>query len=1017
VHDGVEWLGSVLATLAAQRYPALDLVVVNNASTDGSAEVLARRIPADHLLTLPHNIGFGAAVEATLDHPAVADAELLLLLHDDLALAPDAIDELVVALQGDDRLSIVGPKLREWNDDGVLAEVGMTIDRFARAVSRVEPSELDQGQHDATAAVLYVNTAGMLLRSRVLRELGGFDARFLAYRDDLDLCWRAWLAGHRVEVVPAAIGYHIVAGARAGRHFGSGQDAGRRYLVERHAFASLLKNYGGARLARVLPLVLVLAFAKAIAFLLIRRFAEAGSVVRAYGWNVVQLRATWRRRRAVQRRRAVTDAEVARLFAPGLPRARLYLSSLGAWLAGGSTRALPDDEPAVPVAESRDSALLRTVADRSPALLGTALLSAYLVGLLPLLGAGQVVGGEIAPWPAAAADFLRAYLRPFNGDPVGTYGFASPAQALLGVASFAGLGSQWLAQRLLVFGLLPLAWLLALRAGRLITPRPAPRALGATLYVLSPVVLSALAAGRYGVLVVATLLPGMVLAGWRAVDVRAPADSGWRAMALLALGLTVAVAASPALGALLALLLLTGLLAAAGRRGPGAWAAVGRLLLAALAASALLAPWLYNLAVHRTLAAAGPTAGSGELPMWRAAAAVPAALPDLGGVAGVMAVLTSIAVASTAIVVGLRHRPGTVAALVAAGTLPAVIAWSAVRLQLEWLWAPGMLLPSALALAGSGVLVAHTLSGGLREYSFGLRQVFVIVATVVIGAGVLTGIVRLASGPYDGLARAPQLVPAFVTADSEQVGPYRVLLLAAGVNKVDWDVLGHAGPTMLSFGTVPSAALVENLDAAVAAVAGGDPQAGVALGLAGVRYVVVSRSSPALTDTLAAQPSLETLPSGDGRVYAVRSWLPRAAGLARSDTQRLLAGQNPADVQGLNATGEDVYRGGPVPAGLLLLSEADSVLWQAEVAGSSLPRTEVPVVNAWEAEAGPTATIQAGGATPHRLVTAAQLLVLAVVISLVLRPPGFTQRQQPGHPGRTLPRELASGAREREVAG
>ncbi len=403
--------------------------------------------------------------------------------------------------------------------------------------------------------------------------------------------------------------------------------------------------------------------------------------------------------------------------------------------------------------------------------------------------------------------------------------------------------------------------------------------------------------------------------------------------------------------------------------------------------------------------------------MWRAAAAVPAALPDLGGVAGVMAVLTSIAVASTAIVVGLRHRPGTVAALAAAGTLPAVMAWSAARLQLEWLWAPGMLLPSALALAGSGVLVAHTLSGGLREYSFGLRQVFVVVATVVIGAGVLTGIVRLASGPYDGLARAPQLVPAFVTADSEQVGPYRVLLLAAGVNKVDWDVLGHAGPTMLSFGTVPSAALVENLDAAVAAVAGGDPQAGVALGLAGVRYVVVSRSSPALTDTLAAQPSLETLPSGDGRVYAVRSWLPRAAGLARSDTQRLLAGQNPADVQGLNATGEDVYRGGPVPAGLLLLSEADSVLWQAEVAGSSLPRTEVPVVNAWEAEAGPTATIQAGGATPHRLVTAAQLLVLAVVISLVLRPPGFTQRQQPGHPGRTLPRELASGAREREVAG
>jgi len=154
VHDGVEWLGSVLATLAAQRYPELDLVAVDNASTDGSAEVLARRIPADKLLTQPHNTGFGAAVEAVLNHPSVADAELLLLLHDDLALAPDAIGELVAALLADDRVGIVGPKLREWNDDGVLAEMGMTIDRFGRAVSPVEPAELDQGQHDTATAVL-----------------------------------------------------------------------------------------------------------------------------------------------------------------------------------------------------------------------------------------------------------------------------------------------------------------------------------------------------------------------------------------------------------------------------------------------------------------------------------------------------------------------------------------------------------------------------------------------------------------------------------------------------------------------------------------------------------------------------------------------------------------------------------------------------------------------------------------------------------------------------------------------
>ena len=488
-------------------------------------------------------------------------------------------------------------------------------------------------------------------------------------------------------------------------------------------------------------------------------------------------------------------------------------------------------------------------------------------------------------------------------------------------------------------------------------------------------------------------------------------------MALLALCLTVAVAAAPALGPLLGLWLLAGLVSAAARRGPGAWAAAGRLLLAAVAAAAILAPWLYNLAVHRTLAAVGSPVGSVRLPMWRAATVVPAAPPDLGGIAGVLAVLTSVAVAAAAVVLGLRRRPGTVAALAAVATLSAVAAWFTARLQVEWLWAPGMLLPAALALAGMGVLAAHSLGGGLREHSFGVRQVFAVVATFVIGAGLLAAIARLAGGPYDGLARGPQLIPAFVTADEEQVGPYRVLVLAAGEKDVSWDVVGSAGPTMLSFGTVPSAVLLENLDASVAGVVGGDPQAGVALGLAGVRYIVVSASSRTLTDTLSAQPSLEALPTGDGRVYAARSWLPRAVALAAADARRVLAGHSLEDVPGLDTIGSDAYGGGPVSSGLLLLSEVGSPLWQAEVAGRPMPRTDVPVINAWEAEAGARATIEAGGTTAHRLVTAAQLLAIAVIASLVLRPPGFTQRQQPGHPGRSLPRELGGTARQQRVTG
>ncbi|MGH3666029.1 MAG: glycosyltransferase, partial [Egibacteraceae bacterium] len=568
VHDGVEWLNSVLATLAAQRYEALDLVVVDNASRDGSAEVLARRIPGERLITFRRNVGFARAVAAAVNHAIVAEADYLLLVHDDLVLAPDAVDLLVTAAEADLAVGVVGPKLREWSDDLVLTEVGMTIDRFGRADSRVEPDELDQGQHDRQDEVFYVSTAGMLLRRDLLRELGGFDARFPAFRDDLDLCWRAWLYGHRVEVVPDAVGYHIGA-ARGGHRFGVTRAVGARYLAERHALAAMLKHYGPARLAWVVPLGVVLAVARMAFYVTVRRFGDAGAVARASVWNLAQLPRTLRRRRVVQQRRSVADAELGHLFAKGLPGLRAYTGALGAWLAGGSVRALLDDEAAATEDRLADRPLVRFVRDHPAASTGLVLLIAYLAGLGTLLGSGQVVGGQIAPWPASTRDFLTAYASPFNGEPVGTIGFASPAQALLGALSFLGFGSRWLAQRLLVFGLVPVAWLLAMRAGRLLTPRAAPRALGATLYALSPVLLGALGRGFYGLLVGGTLLPGLVLLAVRAADRRIALDSAWRAAALLALGLVVAIASAPVLAPLLGFALLAGIvgLAAADARG------------------------------------------------------------------------------------------------------------------------------------------------------------------------------------------------------------------------------------------------------------------------------------------------------------------------------------------------------------------------------------------------------------------------------------------------------------------
>jgi GT2 family glycosyltransferase len=1023
--DGAEWLPSVLATLEGQRYPALDIVAVDNASSDRSAELLAARLPPEAILRLPRNAGFGRAVAAALTRfETVAEADLVLLVHDDLVLAPRALARMAKALLDDERVGIVGPKLRDWSGERVLQEVGMTIDRLGRSESLLEPAELDQGQHDAQREVLYVSTAGMLLRREVFRQVGGFDARFPLFRDDLDLCWRAWLAGHRVEVVPRAIGYHVAAASRHARPAGRGRAWEARYLAERHSIATLLKNYGWRHLLWVLPLVAFLGVVKVIGFTATRRFGDALATIAAWTWNLGQLPRTLRRRRRAQARREVADPELLRLFAPGLPRLRSYGEALGSWLAGGSTRALIDEtDGAAERIEDLSGlrSLLRSIRTRPGLSTGLLLAALYLVGMIPLLGPGQILGGQVAAWPEQATEFLRAYAHPWNGEPLAAAGFASPAQALLGLTALAGLGSAWLAQRLVVLGVLPLAWLLALRAGRLVTIRKGPQALGATLYVVSPVVLGALATGRLGVAIVAALLPGLVLVGVRAADPGVPATAGWRAAALLTLGLATAGAAELSLlgviASLYALLLVAAALRSAGRLG-----ALLRVSTAGAVAAALLAPWLAEVIRAGWSTLAAPVAQQ-SLPLWRALGLAPDVLAGASPLGAGMTVALGVAVAAGALLVGMSARPWAVVGLLAAWLASALAAWGVAAAGVPGLWPPALLLPGVVAHACLGVVAARWLSGGLTSHAFGLRQVATGAVALVLGAGLVVGVLRVGTGPWDSLRLDPELLPAFVTADVEQVGPYRVLLLSQDANAaggVRWDVVEATGPSMRGYGTLTHQGMLDHLDSAVAAVVGGvDPGGGPALGLAGVRYVVApgAGATPALVAAVANQPALDPVPAGETRVWRVRTWIPRASVLPSADALALVAGQEPpakvaSGAVPLAASGDAAYAG-HLPAGhggLLVVSEGTDGGWSATANGRRLPRIELGPLIAFEAPGEATnLRVSFEPVRVHRLVVALQALLALLVLSVALRPPGTSGQRQEAKRG-VLPAELEADA-------
>ncbi|CAM5649475.1 glycosyltransferase [Streptomyces hirsutus] len=256
-HDGARWLPDALAGLLGQERPVQFAMGADTGSADDSARLVGEALGDDHVLHLARRTGFGQAVEEChraaphltpddlpyLKRPSGWDpvtrswhddaydlpdlphgepVQWLWLLHDDCAPEPDALARLLGVVEneyelGRDDVAVVGPKLRGWYDRRQLLEVGVSIANSGRRWTGLDRREQDQGQHDQVRSVLSVSTAGMLIRRDVFDELGGFDRHLPLMRDDVDLCWRAHTAGHRVLVAPDAVVRHAEAASRERR--------------------------------------------------------------------------------------------------------------------------------------------------------------------------------------------------------------------------------------------------------------------------------------------------------------------------------------------------------------------------------------------------------------------------------------------------------------------------------------------------------------------------------------------------------------------------------------------------------------------------------------------------------------------------------------------------------------------------------------------------------------------------------------------------------------------------------
>lgn len=316
--NGRDDLPACLESLRRQTLP-VEIVVVENGSTDGTVEMLRASYPDATVLMQPVNLGFAGGVNVGLRYALHRGYEFVALLNNDAVADANWVKRLVAEMSLDARVGMVASKFVTM--DGLrIDSTGECYSSWGLPFPRGRGEEtLDA--YDADAELFGASGGSTLYRSAMLRDIGLFDEDFFAYFEDVDLSWRAHLRGWRVRLAPTAIAYHRI-GATSGRLPGF-----TTYQTLKNLLWVVAKNVPRRYVATVLPR---LALAYTLTFWRAVLHGKGGIAVKGLAVAMLKMPKKLAQRRVIQRGRVVDDDAVRSLLTWDLPPGSTNLRRLRA---------------------------------------------------------------------------------------------------------------------------------------------------------------------------------------------------------------------------------------------------------------------------------------------------------------------------------------------------------------------------------------------------------------------------------------------------------------------------------------------------------------------------------------------------------------------------------------------------------------------------------------------------------------------------------------------------------------
>jgi len=295
-YNGERLLEQFLPGVIAQSAGA-EVIVADNASTDGSLAWIKKHHPQVTVIALNANYGFCGGYNRALKS---VDADYYLLLNSDIEVTPDWLPPLIRVLDTHPDVSAVQPKILSYHHRDKFEHAGAGggfIDALGYPFCRgriFEHVESDHGQYDDACPVFWSSGACMLIRARSFHQFGGFDEDYFAHMEEIDLCWKLHRDNQRVMYCGASTIYHVGAGTLA---YGSPRKV---FLNFRNGLFMLFKHLSAAELILRMPFRVMLDVMAAVRFMLSGEWSSSGAVVQAHVEFFLNLGREISKRKALQ---------------------------------------------------------------------------------------------------------------------------------------------------------------------------------------------------------------------------------------------------------------------------------------------------------------------------------------------------------------------------------------------------------------------------------------------------------------------------------------------------------------------------------------------------------------------------------------------------------------------------------------------------------------------------------------------------------------------------------------------